>query len=83
MYRARSVSQDNTNKAMVSIPNSTEEATEIANFKASARQYTDKASVNKFECSVSVTLTIFYHTKDELRNSFELTTWLIATHESF
>lgn len=42
MYRARSMSQDNTNKAMVSILIATLDATEIANFKACARQGNDK-----------------------------------------
>jgi len=38
MYSARSVSEDNANKVMVSILISTVEATEITNFKAFARQ---------------------------------------------
>lgn len=82
MYTAHSASQDNTNKAMVSILIWTEEATEIPNFKASARQCIDKANVRKVESSVSVALTIFYHIKDELGNSFELTTWLKTKQES-
>jgi hypothetical protein len=83
MYSARSMSQDNTNKAVVSILTSNEEATETANFKACARQCSDKVNVHTVECSVSAALEIFYHTKDELGNSFELTTWLKATEESF
>lgn len=83
MYRDRSMSQYNTNKVMVSILISTEEDTEVTNFKASARQCSDKANVHKVECSVSVALKIFYHTKDVLGNSFKLTTWLKATKESF
>jgi hypothetical protein len=81
MYRARSMSQVNTNKATVSILISTEEATEITNFKASARQRIDKANVHKVESSVSVALTIFYQIKDELGNSSELTTWLKTKQE--
>jgi hypothetical protein len=38
MYGARSVSQDNTNKVMVSVLISNEEDTQITNFKATARQ---------------------------------------------
>lgn len=47
------MSKDNTNKAMVSILISTEEATEITNFTASDRQWSDNVYAHKVECSVS------------------------------
>ena len=83
LYTARSLSQDNTKNAMVSIPISTEEATETANFKTSARQYSDIVNVHKVECSVSAALKIFYRTKDVLGNLFKLTIWVKVTKESF
>jgi hypothetical protein len=48
MYTARSLSENNTDKAMVSILISTEEATEITNFTASARQWSQCTQVRMF-----------------------------------
>lgn len=48
IYTARSLSENNTNKIMVSILISTEEATEIINCTASARQWSQCTQVRMF-----------------------------------
>jgi hypothetical protein len=44
MYMACSISQGNSNKAIVSTVNSTKEATEIRNLKVSATRWSDTVS---------------------------------------